>query len=409
MEISGRLQVAKCASMSVIQSNSKTHDVVDETGWALKKDRCVYSVVCVRVRCVCLMMVLFWFRILARSIMRKPQTKSVEVQVQGEDIDEENNPFHEHRDMSSRKPRDVKSAQSLGKAGHTAKAKHGNMSPFQASHRSPPRSPFGHKHAYGQSLGVQSVPATNHVLQLKVSALHLLHQMVGLDDNRLCNALTHKMPAALMVDLCRVFVVDEPAKELEPFHNASHEKEVRISIDESADKSIAGETARRKQYVHVNDVSTSSLFNAAVDIGPAALRQAKWVQGSLIGLPIASHSGYLELVLILGRISMPFSEEEIEAISWMAVTLSSVLHHNKHLATRESQIHLMDTVTENAVHLARQGCEVQDPRFWMQAFDAQVAQIALVHRDAQSGRLLLYCNSSDTSKEEVSMTCFPPR
>ena len=91
----------------------------------------------------------------------------------------------------------------------------------------------------------------------------------------------------------------------------------------------------------------------------------------------------------------------------MAVTLGGVLHHNKQLATRESQIHLMDAVAENAVHLARNGCEVQDPRFWMQAFDAQVAQIALVHRDVTTGRLLLYCNSSDTSKEEVSMTCLP--
>ena len=161
---------------------------------------------------------LLWFRILARSIMRKPQTKSVEVQVQGDDIDEENNPFHEHleeegRQMSSRKPRDVKSTKSL-ETGQTAQAKHGNMSPFQASHRSPPRSPLGHRHPYGHSLGAQSVSATNHVLQLKVSALHLLHQMVGLEDDRLCNALTHKMPAALMVDLCRVFIVDEPAKEL---------------------------------------------------------------------------------------------------------------------------------------------------------------------------------------------------
>jgi hypothetical protein len=40
MEISGRLQVAKRASMEVIQRN-KTREFVDEPGWALKNDRCV--------------------------------------------------------------------------------------------------------------------------------------------------------------------------------------------------------------------------------------------------------------------------------------------------------------------------------------------------------------------------------
>lgn len=38
MEISGRLQVAKRASMEVIQKN-KMREFVDEPGWALKKDR----------------------------------------------------------------------------------------------------------------------------------------------------------------------------------------------------------------------------------------------------------------------------------------------------------------------------------------------------------------------------------
>lgn len=352
-------------------------------------------------------------RILARSIMRKPQMASTQVQVQGDDIDDANNPFYDHGDEDGKRssyltPRDVKSSQS-NKRGHSARARQGYApeSLMHAPSRSPPRSPFGHRPPPGNSSGLQSSTGTDSVSQLKVSALYLLHQMVGLDDTKLCNIILDKMPGALGVEMCRVLLVDEPAKELQPFSQSGQED--RISIDEKAKQSIAGETVRRKQYLHVNDISTSSFFNAAVDLGAAAMRHAKWDHGNLVGLPIANHSGYLEMVLILGRLSTPFSNEEIEAIGWIAVTLGSVLHHNKQLATRESQIHLMDTVAESAVHLARKGCEVQDPRFWMQAFDAQVAQIALVHRDVATGQLLLYCNSSDTSKEEVSMTCFPLR
>jgi hypothetical protein len=363
---------------------------------------------------------------LAQSIMRKPILASIEIQVDENDIDEETNPFRHHENESNRPPSKPQHQHKKGRgAGHferlgsNASHAHSSMpaSPMQSAHHPMPGSPMqvsthrphgrhGHGHGYGGH--DVDMPEDSRILQLKVSLLHLLHKMVGLDQKQMCFMLSQQLQSLTQAELCRVFIVEEASKELEPFCYEDHQNERRISVNDSSEKSIAGETLRRKQYMYVQNLSASSFFNPAVDLGPVAGTQKKWQHGNLVSLPIASNSGYLEMIIMLGRVSSAFTLEEIESISWMAVTLGNVVHHNKHLSTRESQIHLMDGVAENAVLLARKGCEVQDPRFWMRAFDAQVAQIALVHREP-NGRFFLYCNCSDTSKEEVSMTCYPLR
>ena len=361
-------------------------------------------------------------RILAQSIMRKPLLASKEVQADAEDIDEATNPFHTLDDdwdsPHSPQPRKIhrNDASSRGRRNNVrspandtslAVAHATPLSAAAATPMSAVRQHRLHSNAHGPPLG-DGLSHMN-VLSMKVGALSLLHQLVGLEQNQLCNLLLSQMSGILQTDLCRIYIIDEPAKELEPFHLEHHHAEDRISVNDLEGKSIAGETLQRKQHLHVQDVSASSIFNPLVDLGPVASRQGKWEHGNLLSLPVASNSGYLEMIIILGRSSWDFSSVEIEAMSWMAVTLGNVLHHNKHLATSRSQIQLMDGIAEHAVFLARKGCEVQDPRFWMKAFDAQVAQIAIVHRESTDGNPLLYCSCSDTSKEEVSMTCFPLR
>ena len=352
--------------------------------------------------------------------MRKPLLTTRGVQVDEYDLDEANNPFKDtYPEESNRiQPKNFRNV----RAGEKGRSKGFHFNLADHAHSSMQGAPqtanrlshahghgHGHGYSHGHGPGGNELSEENHVLHMKVATLHLLHQLVGLDHKQVCSTLSRKLAGALRSDLCRVLNVDEPSKELEPYHDGQHEGEESISVDDSAAKSIAGETLRRKQYVHVQDLSTSTFFNPSVDLGPVLSRQAKWEHSNLVSLPIASHSGYLEMIIILARSSSLFTAVEIEAMSWMAVTLGNVLHYNKQLSTRESQVHLMDGIAEKAVVLAREGCEVQDPRFWMSGFDAQVAQIALVHQDQSTGRTLLYCNCSDTSKEEVSMTCFPLR
>ena len=363
----------------------------------------------------CMKLIVYWFRILAQSIMRKPLLESKGVQVDECDMDEWNNPFyqldgkdtHDGKDTAPKTPLNIKSAS--GKQDtqprRTLKSARG-MS--QEVHR---HARHNHMPSHGNGHWLHDDDSEDHdamqLLRFKVAVLDLSHKVVGLDQKQLCNMISKHMPGATQTDICRIFIVDEPSKELEPFQ--FEQSEGRISLIRTLEKSIAGETFFRKQYLHVQDVSTSNFFNPSIDLGTKASTQSKWKNCNLVSLPVFSNLGMLEMIIILGRISSPFSNSEIEAFCWMAVNLGTVLNHNNNLVIRESQINLMDNVAENAILLAHKGCEVQDPRFWMRAFDAQVAQIALVHRDPPTKRSLLYCNCSDTSKEEVSMTCFPLR
>ncbi len=358
-------------------------------------------------------------RILAQSIMCKPLLASKETQADAEDIDEANNPFSSMLDdvrNSSPQPRKIhkNDASSGGRRNRALSPMHDT--PLAAAHGTPlsavsaVRQHRLHPHVPWQSHGHGDESVENmNVLGMKVGALSLLHMLIGLEHKQLCNMLVSQLSGILHTDLCRLLIVDESAQELQPFHPEHHHTEDRISVNDLERKCIASETLRRKQYLHVQDVSTSSLFNPMVDLGPVASRQGKWEHGNLLSLPVASNLGQLQMIIILGRRAGSFSNSEIEVMSWMAVTLGNVLHHNNNLTTCRSQIHLMDGIAENAVLLARKGCEVQDPRFWMRAFDSQVAQIAIVHRESTDGNPLLYCSCSDTSKEEVSMTCFPLR
>jgi hypothetical protein len=342
--------------------------------------------------------------------MRKPLFQSKMVQTNEEDIDKESNPFHQELygtksmqhdglEISRRPIKPVRNRVSHEVFGEQ------RVSPSRNSY---PGSPLGSNvRVPGLEHDRTDLQQESHVMQLKVDALHLLHEAVGLDDKQLFYMLSHKLPGSLQSDLCRIFIVDEPSNELISYND--EEIEERIKVNESSEKSIAGETMRRKQYLHVPDVSTSSCFNASIDLGSRASRQAKWAHANLISFPVVSNMGNLEMIVIIARVSSSFSSLEIEACSWIAVILGSVLNNNKNIANRERQMQLVDRLAESAAILAREGCEVQDPRFWMHAFDAQVAQISLVHQDPADRRPLLYCNCSDTSKEEVSMTCYPLR
>ena len=376
----------------------------------------------------------FFIRILAQSIMRKPLVVSHGVQVNEDDIADANNPFRD--DVSAtHSPQPQKSHEDGSIARHSKtnannvvsaelnQKRTGNSTSHQGrvissvdsttrtgAHRSRhPHHLQTHWHAHPEHHHGNETHGDTNVLSMKIAALHLMHQLVGLGHKQMCNTIVNQLSSALRTELCRILIVDEAAQELEPFHLEHHLAEDRIQVCDSAETCIAGETLRRKKFLHVQDVSTSNLFHPISDLGPIASRQAKWEHSNLLSLPIASHSGYLEMIIILVRATSSFSGAEIEAMSWVAVLLGNVIHHNKHLATRESQIHLMDCIAESGLSLAQKGCEVQDPHLWMKAFDAQVAQIAIVHRELPSRRPLLYCSCSDTSKEEVSMTCYPLR
>ena len=96
-------------------------------------------------------------------------------------------------------------------------------------------------------------------------------------------------------------------------------------------------------------------------------------------------------LLTIGSNAERFSESDVETTEWLAVLLGNVMHHNEQLYVKQDQLALVLRIASHAVTLFQQGCvvgaaegipasvtslavQVEDPRFWMSAFDAQIAQ-----------------------------------
>ena len=325
-----------------------------------------------------------------------------------DDIEDAMNPFHLQGDTNGITRKQERSFPAVTSPDGQGK------SPGQEQRRRPRSSGIKGSSVHvphGHELQGENVASENkNVLQLKSDGMHLLHQLFGLSPRQMCIDLSRRLPVALQSELARVFIVDSASDSLLFYYEDGHGEGEERFTSEGAQASVAFEIMRQKRYIHVPSVSTSNIVNPLVDLGSSVSRQAKWTNsGQILGLPVANNTGDLEMVVIIGRVSAPFSQLEIQALSWIAVTLGNVLHHNKLLANSQQQIDLLDIIAENAMILGSKGCEVQDPRFWMAAFDAQVAQITLVHQDQASNVPLLYCNCCDTSKDEVSMTCYQLR
>mmetsp|Transcript_20307 Transcript_20307/g.67787 ORF Transcript_20307/g.67787 Transcript_20307/m.67787 type:complete len:577 (-) Transcript_20307:253-1983(-) len=235
----------------------------------------------------------------------------------------------------------------------------------------------------------------------KVQILYLVNQTIGMQRHAMSLKIAAKLPAIIGAHAAHLAWVDAKTNEFLEFPDGDGGRVKFVDVREGG---IAAEALRKKSLVQVKDEGTidGSLGPFDLEVGGSEHSRSE-----VLCVPILDNSTTPCALLTIGSNAERFSESDVETTEWLAVLLGNVMHHNEQLYVKQDQLALVLRIASHAVTLFQQGCVVEDPRFWMSAFDAQIAQIALVHREEEEVEPLLYCISSDASKDEVSMITFP--